>query len=311
MNWFLEEKIEPSEHKISFGDTVLFLGSCFSENIYLKGKESGLHFLNSQFGTIFHPIPLVRILNDVVDEIEESRILSNNDRFFSWDASSKWNGLSLEKFQSEMKDERLRLFATLKKAKFLFLTFGTSKEYRIGDDLIVANCHKMPSSSFRSDWTSISEMEESYTVMFSKLFAFNPNIQVVLTVSPVRHSKDGLTQNNRSKARLLLLCEELSKIEQVSYFPAYEMVMDELRDYRFYTADKVHPTEEAVQYVWSKFQETYFKEETKQLALEVQKKRQFFNHRHLNEPTDKERLLFLKKETELKNFLSQNPQINW
>jgi len=130
-------------------------------------------------------------------------------------------------------------------------------------------------------------------------------------VSPVRHSKEGLTQNNRSKARLLLLCEELSKINQVSYFPAFEMVMDELRDYRFYTADKVHPTEEAVQYVWSKFQETYFKEETKQLALEVQKKRQFFNHRLLNEPTEKERLLFLEKEIELKNFLSQNSQIDW
>lgn len=311
MKWFLEEKIESFNTQISHGDKAIFLGSCFSENIYTKGKLAGLSFVNSNFGTIFHPLPIARNLQDAILENKVERVVERDDRFYTWDASSKFKGNTAEFLSAAIDAERDRLQQHLKECKFLFITLGTSKGYRNKDGLLVANCHKIPQNQFSSELTPVSEMVRVYRDLIEQINQFNPSLQVVLTVSPVRHSKDGLITNNRSKARLLQLCEELEKIDQVSYFPAYEMVVDELRDYRFYNSDLIHPNDDAVNYVWEKFQEVYLSNSSVRLCNEVEKKRAFFNHKPSGEENQKEKKLRSQKEKELEQFLLEHPEIDW
>ncbi len=310
MKWFLEETVEPHPKKIQHGNKVLFMGSCFSENIYDKGRKAGLSFLNSKFGTLFHPIPIARVLTQSIENITEERILERNGKFYSWDAYTKLNASSREDIINQLKTERENIHQILKKADFLFITFGSSKSYSL-DGEIVANCHKFRGNQFVSKLTPVAEILELYLKLIDRIRKINPNIEIVLTVSPVRHSKEGLITNNRSKARLLLLCEELAKSEKVSYFPAYEMVIDELRDYRFYGQDMVHPNNTAVDYVWGKFQNVFLSSETKELANEVSKRRLYFDHLPSSEESKTEKDLRKEKEQELRNFLKTHPQIVW
>lgn len=311
MKWFLDDKVEPYSTKISHGDEVLFFGSCFSDNIVQNGQHAGLKFLNTKFGTIFHPLPLARIILKSLAKTIESSVFEHNDRCYSWDASSKWNGNDSDSFKSEIESEYASLGKQLKTAKFIFITLGTAKEYTLSNGLVVANCHKMPADTFASGLSDLKNLTEVYTNLIHQLHTQNPNLEIVITVSPVRHSKDGLITNNRSKARLLLLCEELAQMDKVSYFPAYEMIVDELRDYRFYSSDLVHPNEEGIKYVWNKFRETYFDSKTNDLTNKVSKYRSYFAHRPINEPTESEQNIRLKKQNELDDFLRQHPQISW
>lgn len=309
MKWFLDEKYPEAEQDIKYGDGVVFLGSCFSENIFNAGKALGFDFKSTNYGTIFHPLPIARIILDAIQLNSDFRIDSIDGRFFSWDASTKMVAESKSGLESLLKNERLTLHENLKSAKYLFLTFGTSKEYSNEENLVVSNCHKIPSNKFRSKLTDVGDLIDVYKNLILELNKFNPNLKIVLTVSPVRHSKDGLIQNNRSKARLLQLCEELEVKVNTNYFPAYELVIDQLRDYRFYSSDLVHPSEEAIKFVWERFQETYFNEETMSICSQFGKYRSYFNHRPLRKENEKELAIRKSKESEIRTFLSQYPQI--
>ncbi len=311
MKWFLEEAVEPHKVRISHGDKSLFMGSCFSENVYQKGRSFGMNFYNSKFGTIFHPIVIARILQDTLLDNSVEHILERDNRFYSWDGYSKFNANSKEELQKKVENERQVLKKHLSSCKFLFLTFGTAKGYINRDGLLVANCHKLPSKDFTTELSVLSPLKKIYIDLFDQIKTINPTIEIVLTVSPVRHAKDGLVSNNRSKARLLQLCEELEKIDIVSYFPAYEMVVDELRDYRFYTSDLVHPNDSAINYVWQKFQNTFFSEETVRLGKEVEKRRAFFNHVPIAELNESELELRRNKKEELTSFLEAHPEVVW
>jgi hypothetical protein len=311
MKWCLEEKYPKATKQIQYGDKVLFLGSCFSQNVYEKGKNLGFNFCSTAYGTLFHPLPIARILLDAINLNSDYRIHTWDNKYFSWDASTKMVSTDKMELENLLKKERLALHENLKKAKYLFLTFGTAKEYRNNEDLVVANCHKVPAKEFQSKLTDLSELIELYESLIDDLVTFNPNLQVVLTVSPVRHSKDGLIQNNRSKARLLQLCEVLERKVNTNYFPSYELVVDQLRDYRFYTSDLVHPSEEAINYVWDHFQESFFLEETMKMVREFSKHRSFFGHKQLGSENDREIELRRRKESELDAFLKKYPEIIW
>lgn len=311
MKWFLEEAVQAHSKQILHGDEALFLGSCFSEHILQMGRKSGFHFSSTKFGTIFHPLPIARILAESISETEDTRILERDGRYYSWDAYSKFNANSKKELLTKIEEERKGLYYKLKQAKFLFLTFGTAKAYTNSDGIVVANCHKMPAEKFREELTDLTTLIKVYTDLVDKIKGLNPELEIVLTVSPVRHAKEGLVVNNRSKARLLLMCEELAQIKGVSYFPAYEMVMDELRDYRFFTEDLVHPNNAAVKYVWKKFQEVYIADTALKIAKQVEKYRSYFEHIPLNEENENELKLRSRKTQELKDFLASNPKISW
>lgn len=311
MKWFLDEAVSPHQQLIAHGDQVLFIGSCFSEHIYAKGREAGFNFENTRFGTLFHPVPIARILNECIAESEECRIIQRDNRFYTWDAFSKFNGESEEDLRVEIQNERAKIRSALQTARFLFITLGTAKEYKTEDGLTVANCHKFPANFFSSQLSDITEMQALYSVLIENLNTFNPNLEIVFTVSPVRHSKEGLVQNNRSKARLLMLCEKLTEFENVYYFPAYEILMDELRDYRFYAEDLVHPNSTAIDYVWGKFNQMFITPEAQNLAKNVLKKRKFFTHKSSDVNKELERTVHLQKMNDLQTFLKLNPTIKW
>lgn len=310
MKWFLEEPIPVSATKIQHGDICLFMGSCFSENIFEKGKRAGLHFLNSQFGTLFHPLAIARNLINALDGNYVDRIHYADGRYYSWDAYTKFNQSSEENLRSALLQERNRIKEILSSARFLFLTFGSAKAYKLEGE-VVANCHKAPAIDFEVELSDLSEMVDVYRALFQSIRIINPDLQIVCSVSPVRHSREGLIVNNRSKARLLLLCEELAKIDTVDYFPAYELVIDQLRDYRFYSSDLVHPNSDAIAFIWEKFQETFLTTETISLIKEVEKRRTYFEHRSIHSETDRERQIRSEKERELEYFLKLHPQILW
>jgi lysophospholipase L1-like esterase len=311
MKWFLEEAVHAHSRKIEHGDKVLFLGSCFSENIYEKGRNAGLSFFNTAFGTLFHPIPIANVLKQSIEMSSSERIFERDGKFYSWDSYTKFNANTENELASKLGKEREQIREVLSEAKYIFITFGSAKAYLL-EDKVVANCHKWPSNQFVSELTNLDALISEYQKLIELLRKHYPQLEVVLTVSPVRHAKDGLIVNNRSKARLLMLCEELARLEGVSYFPAYEMIIDELRDYRFYESDLVHPNSAGIAYVWQKFQETFFTEKTNDLAKEVQKFRAFFNHIVLKEEeTRKEKDKRRIKEEELHTFLSTHPKILW
>lgn len=309
MKFFLEEKYPKSDIKVEYGDLVLFLGSCFSQNICQKGRDLGFNFKNTNYGTIFHPIPIARIISEAISLNQVYRIIEQEGRFYSWDASSWLVEETENKLKERLEKERFELHENLKHAKYLFLTFGTTKEYQYKDEITVANCHKVSANQFSCSKTNLQDLNHIYTELIEEIQIFNPDIQIVVTVSPVRHVKDGLIENNRSKARLLLLCEELDKLSNVSYFPSYELIVDQLRDYRFYNADLVHPSEVAINYVWELFQEIYFAKETIEMSEKINKFRMYFAHRSRMQENEKEQSIRLENENKLKLFLALYPQI--
>jgi hypothetical protein len=312
MKWFLDEKFKIDCPSIEFGDKVLFLGSCFAQNMLVKGQSVGMNFQSTKFGTLFHPLPIARILSESILEINEFRILQNNGTFSSFDSSTKFNATTEEEMKVKLSNEKGKLKTNLSEAKYLFITFGSAMAYTLmGEEYVVSNCHKLPASQFRKELSDLEELKAIYQKLIHQIQSINPSIQIVCTVSPVRHSKEGLIENNRSKARLLILCEDLEKLENVHYFPAYEIVIDQLRDYRFFTSDLVHPNEQAIDYIWDQFQAIFFDDATLKLAKEVRNKRMFFQHKTTQATNKEYTQLSIQKENELKHFLHENPKIIW
>jgi hypothetical protein len=208
--------------------------------------------------------------------------LKQEDIFFSWELAGSVYGMSADELSMKMDKLRFELRNFLRKSNQLFVTFGSAWAYRLlSDGEIVANCHKQSSHLFQKENSSVEEIVTRWKSIISLLKKENPSLSIFFTVSPVRHIKDGYIENNRSKARLLLAVEELQEESGVFYFPAYEFVLDDLRDYRFYKSDGVHPTPEAVLELWDFFQSSFFAEETIDLLLQWQQIRQAEQHKIL------------------------------
>jgi hypothetical protein len=233
-------------------------------------------------GTIFHPLAIAKLIEWSFDESISFRTLQHEDIFFSWELAGSVFGMSAQELSLKMDKLRLELRNLLLKANQLFVTFGSAWAYKLkSDGEIVANCHKQNSQLFQKENSSVVEIVTRWKSIISLLKKENPRISIFFTVSPVRHIKDGYIENNRSKARLLLAVEELQEESGVFYFPAYEFVLDELRDYRFFKSDGVHPTPDAVLELWDFFQSSFFMEETIDLLLQWQQIRQAEQHKIL------------------------------
>ena len=264
------------------GDTFVFLGSCFSDELGQIIRSNGFESLVNPGGTIFHPLAIAKLIEWSFDESITFRTLKQEDIFFSWELAGSVYGMSADELSMKMDKLRFELRNFLRKSNQLFVTFGSAWAYRLlSDGEIVANCHKQSSHLFQKENSSVEEIVTRWKSIISLLKKENPSLSIFFTVSPVRHIKDGYIENNRSKARLLLAVEELQEESGVYYFPAYEFVLDDLRDYRFYKSDGVHPTPEAVLELWDFFQSSFFAEETIDLLLQWQQIRQAEQHKIL------------------------------
>ncbi len=280
MEFQLKFKVPDIHPKISFSDKIIFLGSCFSDEISISAKNHGFQVISNPFGTVFHPLALAKNILDSLNGNEEVNIAQNNDVYFDYNCSGKIYSISKSELEEKVIAIRSEFKNDLKNASYLFVTFGTAFAYLLNENQqVVGNCHKQPAQSFTKHLTKIEEIVSTWNEVLSKIKRFNPKIQICFTVSPVRHIKDGLHENNLGKSVLLLAINQLQSVLNLPYFPSFELVNDVLRDYRFFKGDLTHPNQQAIQFVWTQFMESFLTDQIKEIALKVNEIKSAANHR--------------------------------
>ena len=285
MQWSTEFTIPESQFPISHQNKILSMGSCFAQTIGQKMVDAKFDCLVNPFGTIFHPMILGDLLNHAMfqDKLEESGILKREGVYFYLGAHSDLYANTRKELGQKYKKHLAAIKDYLETGTHLILTLGTSWIYETEEFGRVANCHKLPQKQFNKRLVALEEMNSHFKHIFENISRTYPNLKIILTVSPVRHIKDGIPENQLSKSLLRVLCSQLEdRFSFVSYFPAYEVMIDELRDYRFYKKDLIHPTEEAEDYIWEKWSKAYFSKETQAKNQELHKIKQELAHRPLN-----------------------------
>ena len=275
--------------QLTYSDKIILMGSCFADNIGSRLKEYKFPVKHNPFGVLYNPLSVKKNLESLINQklFKETDLHFHNDLWFSFQHHSSFSHpdklVCLEKINSSLTETS----GFLRDAGFLFITFGTAWVYEHkADNSIVANCHKLPANEFNRYLLSVDDIIQNYDQLISRLKELNPDLKLVFTVSPIRHWKDGAVNNQVSKSTLILAIHKLTeKYPDVEYFPAYEIFMDELRDYRFYGNDMLHPSETAVEYTWKIFSDTYIDNASKLLMKEIRKINKAENHRPMNPAT--------------------------
>jgi hypothetical protein len=289
MKHTLELEIKSNDVLVKHSDPIMLLGSCFTSNIGRLLTDAFFNVSYNRTGILFDVLSVAKHLRYIVEnsKIEPSELRRHDELFFHWDFHSDFSSINetvcLEKLNSAI----VKSHDFLKDAEWLAVTFGTAfSYYNIADNVYVANNHKASTADFKKELVAGNQMMDAMVSAISALKQFNPDIQVILTISPVRHVRDGVVENNRSKARLIELVHALTDhFGFVSYFPAYELVVDVLRDYRYYDIDLVHPNYLATNYVFERFCLTYMNAELQKKIANYTKLRNSINHRPLHPET--------------------------
>ena len=290
MDFRTELKLKHYDFKISLHDRLFFLGSCFAENMgcYFDGYK--FKSTINPFGILYHPLAVKKSVKIALDQSFnplESAFYFN--RVWShFDAHSKLSSPDKNDLINALQQAKLKTNNNIKNANVIFITLGTAWVYRhIESNQIVANCHKLPQQNFVKELLSLEEIQKALSDTLNQILKVNPDVKIVFTVSPVRHLKDGFVNNQISKSTLHLGIQNiLKKFNQVVYFPSYELLLDDLRDYRFYKNDSVHPSDLALDYIWSKLSDAFFDDMTKSTLVEVEKINKRLNHRFFDSESD-------------------------
>lgn len=281
-----ELKLEKSAMEIDPFEGMLFLGSCFSGHMGERFDSIGLPVVKNPFGVVFHPLPLL----DIIDKAglkdfsySDTDLFQHLGKSYSLGHHGSYTSIDSEILIDQLNKDLSVLRKGFNESKTICLTLGTSWGYHKGE-VLVANCHKLPQKFFTKKLSSSSEIKERLIDTLSAFERKFPCKQIILTISPIRHVKDGLVENNRSKAQLITAVHDVvDELEFVHYFPSYELVMDDLRDYRFCTADLVHPNDMAIDYVQEGFEAWGMSEKSRMAINELKKFKSFKNHRVLSE----------------------------
>ena len=283
--------IAPSARQIGYGDKILLLGSCFADNIGAKFAEHYFQATVNPFGTLYNPASIAAAITN----IGNSQLVEHNGLWHSMMHHGAFSDKDKEQLIARCEQSRALLHSALMEASTVVVTFGTAWVYEMGGQ-VVANCHKLPANRFTRRCLTVNEIVE----MWQPIVASMPDKHWIFTVSPIRHVKDGLHANQISKAILLQAVDQLGQ----SYFPSYEIMMDELRDYRFYAEDMVHPSAVAVEYIWQRFVDTYMIQDTQTEMRVLNQLWRDNQHRMLHPDTDEART-FVQRLAERKAQLKQ------
>ena len=275
---------------ISHNDRCIFVGSCFAENIGNKLSETKIPTSVNPTGILYNPLSICKSIKNALSgkEYNDNDVFPSGGTWNCFDFHSRFSNPDKATCIENL-NEATKTFANeIRRANMMFVTFGTAFVYEHADTMeVVCNCHKLPENRFNRRLLTVSEIVESWSECIKTVTEANPNLRIIFTVSPIRHWRDGAHQNQISKSTLHLAINELNaKFGSTFYFPAYEIVMDELRDYRFYATDMVHPSETAVLYIWERFSETFFSEQTKSSIVWISKITAAANHRPANPHSD-------------------------
>lgn len=286
MDYLLDINIPAPKETINYREPILLTGSCFTEHIGNSLQELKFDILQNPHGILFDPSSVASSLVSYVQNKQYTAgdLIYLNEVWQSWQHHSRFSHVDQETALQQINASQQRAHEFLKTAKWLIITLGSSFSYRLTDQAAVAaqagrgaggavaNCHRAPGQWFRKHLMTIEEINAVLDNSLYQVLKFNPSLRVIFTVSPVRHIRDGVVDNNRSKARLLEVVHHLvNKFDRLYYFPAYELVIDVLRDYRFYDIDMVHPNYPATSFVLEKFMKYFTDAESQQVAAEVQK----------------------------------------
>lgn len=270
---------------ISHESKLFLMGSCFAENIGEKLIQLKFNCTLNPNGILFNPISIATALNTYINNtlITEDDIVFNNELYHSFNHHGVFSGHNKEELINHINHTTRQAHNALKHADVLLITFGTSRVFVYNNNSeVVANCHKFPQHYFTKEQLQPGEIINRFETLIEDLKVFNPKLEIIFTVSPVKYLKDGLIENNLSKAVLIYSIHEIIKQHAYcSYFPAYELVTDDLRDYRFYKSDLAHPTQEAIDYVWERFSRSYFNDNTIPLIEKIAAVNAAINHRPL------------------------------
>jgi lysophospholipase L1-like esterase len=285
------------------------IGSCFAENMGGKmTQEQFPGFCVNPFGILYNPISIARCINHVVEEktYGPRDLHEYKGLWHSWDHHGSFKDTKQESILLHINSRVKEALQALKKSSHLLITLGTTHAFRLkSTSAVVANCHKVPQAEFDKVELGVEQGVDALKTAIQKLRAINPNIHIAYTLSPVRHLKDGLQESFKSKAKLRVMIDMLCDTDtNESYFPAYEIMMDELRDYRYYGDDMLHPSPLAQEIIWSKFKQGYFSQEAKVFSKEMAEWIKMDSHRLLH-PETEESLKFISSKEKKKDELNR------
>lgn len=283
MRWQTSTQLPTFPFQINYGDGILLLGSCFAENIGERLSRYKLNTVQNPFGIVYNPLSMAQVVSFLCGDetFTEKNLTQANELFFSYLHHSRFSGNTATEVLTETNKALLQARKALATQKVAFISLGTAFYWQLNETgEIVNNCHKQPSKLFTQKRASVVEVEASLTSMVQSLREKNPALQIVFTISPIRHLKHGSAQNQLSKATLLVGAHALAEqFDFVHYFPSYELLLDDLRDYRFYAEDLIHPNKIAIDYIWDAFGSCFFSAETNNIILKIEKINQLFYHR--------------------------------
>jgi hypothetical protein len=300
--------------ELSYNDTISLIGSCFSDNIGNKLKNLGFKVLSNPFGVVYNPYSVYKQIERIIElKIPQVNEYKQKGEFWHhFDFHGSTRNPDKSQLHSSLVEiiEKSHLF--LRYANFIFITLGTNIVYETKETHeIVANNHKYPADYFIQKKLFYDKVLKMSEEILLKLFAFNQDIKVVFTVSPVRHIRDGLIENQRSKSVLIASISTLCDNKKVFYFPSYEIMMDDLRDYRFYESDLIHPSAQATEYIFEKFRNSFLSDKTKSIADEILKINLAINHRPLFPESNEHKLFIENLKEKIRTMQLKYPEIRF
>lgn len=278
-----------SQNKITHQDGLLLIGSCFSEHIGNRLSDLKFNVGSNPFGILFNPKSIETTLYRIIEKnyFNESDVFEKDGLWYSFEAHSSIHAETQQDLLDILNNNINIWNERLKQAHWLTITFGSAFAYKhVEQTKIVANCHKLPQALFEKILLKTNDIVDDYNVLLNALKQFNPTLKIIFTVSPVKHLRDGVVENSVSKSILIQATHQLiNDQKQCVYFPAYELVNDDLRDYRFYESDMAHPNKQAIDYVWKRFAEVYFNDKTVAINDKLNHIHQAYHHRLFNKTT--------------------------
>lgn len=316
MNFTTIVPITKSKSPIDYQSKIVSFGSCFAEN--MASKFDYFKFQNScnPFGILFHPLAIENCISRSVnlELFDEKEFFFNNERWHNFDVHSDLSNTDKESLLVEINDLLVAVNKQISEASHIIITYGTSWVYRNKNtNKLVANCHKVPQNQFDKELLSVSTIEKSILNTVNLIEKINPNCKIIFTVSPVRHIKDGFVENQRSKANLIAALHSTfdNQHSKNSYFPSYEIMMDELRDYRFYAEDLLHPNQMAIDYIWERFVTSSIADVSYSTMNEIESIQRDLSHRPFNPSSESYQKFQTQLEDKINKIKSKFPFMNF
>ena len=307
--------LKKEQDLIDYDSNIILFGSCFSENIGNKLSYFKFNNLVNPFGILYHPLAIENLILNSINEkqFNDNDIFHFNERWHSYETHSVLSASTKKELLTTLNEKVKITLQQLQKATHVVITLGTSWVYRlIETDTIVANCHKIPQKRFSKELLSINDISESLEASISLIRSIKKNVSIIFTVSPIRHLKNGFVENKLSKSHLLSAVHQVIKPkEKINYFPSYEIMMDELRDYRFYAEDMIHPNNTAIQYIWDKFQTSWISDNATNIMKEVDSIQKSLAHKPFNFDSKQHQEFLRKIDSKIKDIELKVPQINF